>query len=75
MKKSCVYILAYTVFLYSPDFDDDGTLDVGDLKKLVNCLTGETGDTRLNDEEMKQLIGNVSSAASHPSHKRQTAVR
>lgn len=44
-----------------PDFDDDGTLDCGDLKNLVNCLTGETNDTRLTEEEMKQLIKNVSS--------------
>lgn len=41
------------------DFDDDGTLDYGDLEKLVNCLTGETDDTRLTTEEMRQLIGNV----------------
>lgn len=43
------------------DFDDDGTLDGGDLEKLVNCLTGETDDTRLTAEEMRQLISNVSS--------------
>uniref|UniRef100_A0A668AVM4 Calcium and integrin binding 1 (calmyrin) n=1 Tax=Myripristis murdjan TaxID=586833 RepID=A0A668AVM4_9TELE len=43
------------------DFDDDGTLDVGDLEKLVNCLTGETDDTRLTPDEMRQLINNVSS--------------
>lgn len=43
------------------DFDDDGTLDCGDLKNLVNCLTGETNDTRLTEEEMRQLIKNVSS--------------
>lgn len=43
------------------DFDDDGTLDYGDLEKLVNCLTGETADTRLSSEEMRQLISNVSS--------------
>ncbi len=42
------------------DFDDDGTLDCGDLEKLVNCLTGETDDTRLTPEEMRQLISNVS---------------
>ncbi|XP_036431826.1 calcium and integrin-binding protein 1-like [Colossoma macropomum] len=41
------------------DFDDDGTLDAGDLEKLVNCLTGETDDTRLTAEEMKQLINNI----------------
>ncbi|XP_047208228.1 calcium and integrin-binding protein 1-like [Girardinichthys multiradiatus] len=41
------------------DFDDDGTLDCGDLEKLVNCLTGETDDTRLNSEEMRQLISNI----------------
>ncbi|KAL7858294.1 hypothetical protein AOLI_G00183960 [Acnodon oligacanthus] len=41
------------------DFDDDGTLDTGDLEKLVNCLTGETEDTRLTPEEMKQLINNI----------------
>ncbi|CAK6972614.1 calcium and integrin-binding protein 1-like [Scomber scombrus] len=41
------------------DFDDDGTLDYGDLEKLVNCLTGETQDTRLTSEEMRQLISNI----------------
>uniref|UniRef100_A0A3B5N1J5 EF-hand domain-containing protein n=1 Tax=Xiphophorus couchianus TaxID=32473 RepID=A0A3B5N1J5_9TELE len=41
------------------DFDDDGTLDYGDLEKLVNCLTGETADTRLSSEEMRQLISNI----------------
>uniref|UniRef100_A0A4W5JB63 Calcium and integrin binding 1 (calmyrin) n=1 Tax=Hucho hucho TaxID=62062 RepID=A0A4W5JB63_9TELE len=41
------------------DFDDDGTLDGGDLEKLVNCLTGETDDTRLTTEEMRQLISNI----------------
>ncbi|MFT7819096.1 calcium and integrin-binding protein 1 [Arapaima gigas] len=41
------------------DFDDDGTLDRGDLEKLVNCLTGETDDTRLTPEEMRQLINNI----------------
>ncbi|TRY95991.1 hypothetical protein DNTS_002154 [Danionella cerebrum] len=40
------------------DFDDDGTLDSRDLEKLVNCLTGETEDTRLTAEEMRQLITN-----------------
>uniref|UniRef100_A0A3Q3WXH3 EF-hand domain-containing protein n=1 Tax=Mola mola TaxID=94237 RepID=A0A3Q3WXH3_MOLML len=43
------------------DFDDDGTLDCGDLEKLVNCLTGETDETRLTEAEMGQLINNVSS--------------
>ncbi|KAF7660450.1 hypothetical protein LDENG_00280910 [Lucifuga dentata] len=41
------------------DFDDDGTLGYGDLEKLVNSLTGETDDTRLTPEEMKQLIDNI----------------
>ncbi|KAM6937721.1 calcium and integrin-binding protein 1 [Xenentodon cancila] len=41
------------------DFDDDGTLDCGDLEKLVNRLTGETEETRLSSEEMKQLISNI----------------
>ncbi|MCJ8735869.1 hypothetical protein PDJAM_G00252320 [Pangasius djambal] len=41
------------------DFDDDGTLDYGDLEKLVNCLTGESTDTRLTPEEMNQLINNI----------------
>ncbi|KAL2093613.1 hypothetical protein ACEWY4_010925 [Coilia grayii] len=41
------------------DFDDDGTLDQGDLEKLVNCLTGDTEDTRLTTEEMRQLISNI----------------
>lgn len=42
------------------DFDDDGTLDSNDLEKLVNCLTGDTDETRLTPEEMRQLISNVS---------------
>ncbi|XP_062847595.1 calcium and integrin-binding protein 1 [Trichomycterus rosablanca] len=41
------------------DFDDDGTLDATDLEKLVNCLTGDTADTRLTPEEMRQLISNI----------------
>uniref|UniRef100_A0AAY5EG42 EF-hand domain-containing protein n=1 Tax=Electrophorus electricus TaxID=8005 RepID=A0AAY5EG42_ELEEL len=41
------------------DFDDDGTLDPGDLEMLVNCLTGDTEDTRLTPEEMRQLINNI----------------
>ncbi|XP_076863765.1 calcium and integrin-binding protein 1 [Brachyhypopomus gauderio] len=41
------------------DFDDDGTLDGGDLERLVNCLTGDTEDTRLTPEEMRQLINNI----------------
>ncbi|KAM3609410.1 uncharacterized protein V6R79_014346 [Siganus canaliculatus] len=41
------------------DFDDDGTLDRGDLEKLVNCLTGETDETRLSEDEMRQLIDNI----------------
>ncbi|XP_008274092.1 calcium and integrin-binding protein 1 [Stegastes partitus] len=41
------------------DFDDDGTLDTGDLEKLVNCLTGETDETRLTTDEMRQLINNI----------------
>lgn len=55
--------LFVTIFV-SSDFDDDGTLDCGDLEKLVNCLTGETEDTRLTPDEMRQLITNVSSEAS-----------
>ena len=43
------------------DFDDDGTLNREDLSQLVNCLTGESEDTRLSASEMKQLIDNVSS--------------
>ncbi|XP_023669965.1 calcium and integrin-binding protein 1 isoform X2 [Paramormyrops kingsleyae] len=41
------------------DFDDDGTLDRKDLERLVNCLTGDTDETRLTSDEMKQLINNV----------------
>ncbi|XP_034032718.1 calcium and integrin-binding protein 1-like isoform X2 [Thalassophryne amazonica] len=41
------------------DFDDDGTLDCGDLEKVVNCLTGDTDETRLTPEEMRQLITNI----------------
>lgn len=56
MPSVCViYILIIS------DFDDDGTLDRNDLEKLVNCLTGETDDTRLTKDEMGQLINNVSS--------------
>lgn len=49
----------------SPDFDDDGTLDHADLEKLVNCLTGESADTRLTSEEMNQLINNVNMLCIH----------
>lgn len=48
-----------SILIFS-DFDDDGTLDCGDLEKLVNCLTGDTDDTRLTPDEMRQLINNVS---------------
>lgn len=41
------------------DFDDDGTLDCSDLEKLVNCLTGETEETKLSPDEMRQLISNI----------------
>lgn len=41
------------------DFDDDGTLNCDDLEKLVNCLTGETDETRLTSQEMSQLISNI----------------
>ncbi|KAK2918019.1 calcium and integrin-binding protein 1-like isoform X1 [Channa argus] len=41
------------------DFDDDGTLSCGDLEKLINCLTGETDDTSLKADEVKQLINNI----------------
>ncbi|KAK1158091.1 calcium and integrin-binding protein 1-like [Acipenser oxyrinchus oxyrinchus] len=41
------------------DFDDDGTLDRTDLEHLVNCLTGDTSETRLTPEEMTQLIHNI----------------
>lgn len=53
-------VCVVSILIFS-DFDDDGTLDCGDLEKLVNCLTGETDDTRLTPEEMRQLINNVSS--------------
>lgn len=53
--------VSFLSILVLPDFDDDGTLDSGDLKNLVNCLTGETNDTRLTEDEMRQLIKNVSS--------------
>lgn len=56
--RSSVHVVSISIF---SDFDDDGTLDCGDLEKLVNCLTGETDDTRLTPEEMRQLIINVSS--------------
>ncbi|XP_045142281.1 calcium and integrin-binding protein 1 isoform X1 [Echinops telfairi] len=42
-----------------PDFDDDGTLNRGDLSQLVNSLTGEGEDTQLSASEMKQLIDNI----------------
>lgn len=46
-------------FFLPKDFDDDGTLDRNDLEKLVNCLTGQGEESRLNDAEMEQLIRNV----------------
>ncbi|XP_025896433.1 calcium and integrin-binding protein 1 [Nothoprocta perdicaria] len=41
------------------DFDDDGTLDKKDLESLVNCLTGQSEESRLSDAEMEQLIQNI----------------
>ncbi|KAM4678336.1 calcium and integrin-binding protein 1 [Discoglossus pictus] len=41
------------------DFDGDGALNEADLEKLVNHLTGEDDDTKLNNSEMKQLIANI----------------
>ncbi|NWI18117.1 CIB1 protein, partial [Crypturellus soui] len=45
------------------DFDDDGTLDKKDLENLVNCLTGQSEESRLSDAEMEQLIQNVSAGS------------
>lgn len=52
----CIYKLCFSAL---SDFDDDGTLDRKDLERLVNCLTGDTDETRLTSDEMKQLINNV----------------
>ncbi|NXN85890.1 CIB1 protein, partial [Bombycilla garrulus] len=41
------------------DFDEDGTLSRRDLEQLVNCLTGQGEESRLNSAEMEQLIENV----------------
>ncbi|XP_069758563.1 calcium and integrin-binding protein 1-like isoform X2 [Narcine bancroftii] len=41
------------------DFDDDGTLDKEDLKKLVNYLTDGTANSQLTEAEMNQLINNI----------------
>ncbi|NXO53179.1 CIB1 protein, partial [Aramus guarauna] len=41
------------------DFDDNGILDRKDLKKLVNCLTGQDEESRLSHAEMEQLIQNI----------------
>ncbi|XP_067999709.1 calcium and integrin-binding protein 1 isoform X3 [Melanerpes formicivorus] len=41
------------------DFDEDGVLDRNDLEKLVNCLTGQGEESRLNSTEMEQLIRNI----------------
>ncbi|XP_009083180.1 PREDICTED: calcium and integrin-binding protein 1 [Acanthisitta chloris] len=41
------------------DFDDDGTLDRKDLEQLVNCLTGQSEESRLSSAEMEQLIQNI----------------
>lgn len=62
-SNKCQYesLVSFLSILMLPDFDDDGTLDSSDLRNLVNCLTGETNDTRLTNEEMRQLIKNVSS--------------
>lgn len=59
LYNACKAICVVSMLIFS-DFDDDGTLDCGDLEKLVNCLTGDTDDTRLTPEEMRQLISNVS---------------
>ncbi|NXA55804.1 CIB1 protein, partial [Nothocercus julius] len=41
------------------DFNDDGILDTKDLENLVNCLTGQSEESRLSDAEMEQLIKNI----------------
>lgn len=41
------------------DFDGDGVLNESDLEKLVNHLTGEEDNTKLSNNEMKQLIANI----------------
>ncbi|XP_063301719.1 calcium and integrin-binding protein 1 [Pelobates fuscus] len=41
------------------DFDGDGALNESDLEKLVNHLTGEEENTKLSQNEMKQLIANI----------------
>ncbi|NXD17066.1 CIB1 protein, partial [Nothocercus nigrocapillus] len=41
------------------DFNDDGILDKKDLENLVNCLTGQSEESRLSDAEMEQLIKNI----------------
>ncbi|XP_064312002.1 calcium and integrin-binding protein 1 [Phalacrocorax carbo] len=41
------------------DFNDDGILDKKDLKKLVNCLTGQGKESQLSNTEMEQLIKNI----------------
>ncbi|CAB1313661.1 unnamed protein product, partial [Coregonus sp. 'balchen'] len=38
------------------DFDDDGTLDSGDLEKLVNCLTDIDKDGTVNLSEFQHVI-------------------
>ena len=53
------------------EFDDESTVDEGNLEKIVTCLTGEKDDTRLTPEEMRQLINNVSL----PSHDQLNKVR
>ncbi|XP_063781904.1 calcium and integrin-binding protein 1 [Pseudophryne corroboree] len=41
------------------DFDGDGALNETDLETLVNHLTGVDEDTKLSNNEMKQLIANI----------------
>lgn len=60
--NACLVVIVFSLspLLILSDFDDDGTLDANDLEKLINCLTGETDDTKLSEVEMRQLINNVS---------------
>ncbi|XP_064373852.1 calcium and integrin-binding protein 1 [Dromaius novaehollandiae] len=41
------------------DFDENGALDREDLENLVNCLTGQSEESRLSSAEMEQLIQNI----------------
>ena len=55
--KSLLVYKGLNVKLFLVDFDEDDMISSKDLKEVVDRLTGEQ---KLTDEDMQQLIDNVS---------------